>query len=122
MSANYNYFNKQARNLIFNYEKNNPDKGDLKVVNYKFSPEDLNGDFKYIINVNKEKTYELNIDKIILKEYEIANKKIYLMMIYVTNNDYDSLSDIKNINQYGRRLYSPWIPLDLGNGNGKRNL
>ena len=37
-------------------------------------------------------------------------------MIYVTNNDYDSLSDIKNINQYGRRLYSPWIPLDLGNG------
>lgn len=114
--ANYNYFNKQARNLIFNYEKNNPDKGDLKVVNYKFSPEDLNGDFKYIINVNKEKTYELNIDKIILKEYEIANKKIYLMMIYVTNNDYDSLSDIKNINQYGRRLYSPWIPLDLGNG------
>ena len=114
--ANYNYFNKQARNLIFNYEKNNPDKGDSKVVNYKFSPEDLNGDFKYIINVNKEKTYELNIDKIILKEYEIANKKIYLMMIYVTNNDYDSLSDIKNINQYGRRLYSPWIPLDLGNG------
>lgn len=114
--ANYNYFNKQARNLIFNYKKNNPDKGDSKVVNYKFSPEDLNGDFKYIINVNKEKTYELNIDKIILKEYEIANKKIYLMMIYVTNNDYDSLSDIKNINQYGRRLYSPWIPLDLGNG------
>ena len=114
--ANYNYFNKQARDLIFNYEKNNPDKGDSKVVNYKFSPEDLNGDFKYIINVNKEKTYELNIDKIILKEYEIVNKKIYLMMIYVTNNDYDSLSDIKNINQYGRRLYSPWIPLDLGNG------
>ena len=114
--ANYNYFNKQARNLIFNYEKNNPDKGDSKVVNYKFSPEDLNGDFKYIINVNEEKKYELNLDKIILKEYEIANKKIYLMMIYVTNNDYDSLSDIKNINQYGRRLYSPWIPLDLGNG------
>lgn len=114
--ANYNYFNKQARNLIFNYEKNNPDKRDSKVVNYKFSPEDLNEDFKYIIYVNKEKTYELNIDKIILKEYEIANKKIYLMMIYVTNNDYDSLSDIKNINQYGRRLFSPWIPLDIGNG------
>lgn len=37
-------------------------------------------------------------------------------MIYVTNNNYRSLSDIKNINQYGRRLYSPWIPLDLGNG------
>lgn len=114
--ANNNYFNEQAQDLIFNYKIDNQDKGDSKVVNYKFSPEDLNGDFKYIINVNKEKTYELNIDKIILKEYEIANKKIYLMMIYVTNNDYDSLSDIKNINQYGRRLYSPWISLDIGNG------
>lgn len=37
-------------------------------------------------------------------------------MIYVTNNKYGDISDIKNINQYGRRLFSPWIPLDLGNG------
>ena len=114
--ANYNYFNKQARNLIFNYKKNNPDKGDSKVVNYKFSSINSSENSKYIINVNEEKTYKLNLDKIILKEYEIANKKIYLMMIYVTNNDYDSLSDIKNINQYGRRLYSPQISLDIGNG------
>lgn len=114
--ANYNYFNKQAQDLIFNYEKNNTDKGDSKVVNYKFSSINSSENSKYIINVNEEKTYKLNLDKIILKEYEIANKKIYLMMIYVTNNDYDSLSDIKNINQYGRRLYSPWISLDIGNG------
>ena len=114
--ANYNYFNKQARDLIFNDEKNKLYKGHSKVVNYKFSPEDLNGDFKYIINVNKEKTYKLNLDKIILKEYEIENEKICLMMIYVTNDNYRSLSDIKNINQYGRRLYSPWISLDIGNG------
>ena len=110
--ANYNYFNKQTRDLIFNDKKNKTDKGHLKVVNYKFSS--INS--KYIINVNEEKTYELNLDKIILKEYEIENKKICFMMIYVTNNDYDSLSDIKNINQYGRRLYSPWISLDIGNG------
>ena len=139
--ANYNYFNKQAQDLIFNYEKNNPDKGDSKVVNYKFSPEDLNGKSKYKIivkkdndkvvdneeddskmnnyqksNYQKHNKYELNLDKIILKKYEIANEKIYLMMIYVTNNEYKRLLDIKNINQYGRRLYSPWIPLDLGNG------
>ena len=114
--ANYNYFNEQARILIFNDEKNKPDKGHSKVVNYKFAHIDSSENSKYIINVNEEKKYELNLDKIILKEYEIANEKIFLMMIYVTNNDYERLSDIKNINQYGRRLYSPWIPLDLGNG------
>ena len=113
--ANYNYFNKQARDL-FNYETDNQDEVDSKVVNYKFVDIDSSVNSKYIINVNEEKTYELNLDKIILKEYEIENDKIYLMMIYVTNNDYDSLSDIKNINQYGRRLYSPWISLDIGNG------
>lgn len=113
--TNYNYFNKQARDL-FNYETDNQDEVDSKVVNYKFVDIDSSVNSKYIINVNEEKTYELNLDKIILKEYEIENDKIYLMMIYVTNNDYDSLSDIKNINQYGRRLYSPWISLDIGNG------
>lgn len=113
--ANYNYFNDQAQDLIFNY-KIDKDERDSKVVNYKFADIDSSVNSKYIINVNEEKTYELNLDKIILKEYEIENEKIYLMMIYVTNNDYDSLSDIKNINQYGRRLYSPWISLDIGNG------
>lgn len=113
--TNYNYFNKQARDL-FNYETDNQDEVDSKVVNYKFVDIDSSVNSKYIINVNEEKTYELNLDKIILKEYEIENEKIYLMMIYVTNNDCDSLSDIKNINQYGRRLYSPWISLDIGNG------
>lgn len=113
--ANYNYFNEQAQDLIFNY-KIDKDERDSKVVNYKFADIDSSVNSKYIINVNEEKTYELNLDKIILKEYEIENEKIYLMMIYVTNNDYDSLSDIKNINQYGRRLYSPWISLDIGNG------
>ena len=113
--ANYNYFNEQTQDLIFNY-KIDKDERDSKVVNYKFADIDSSVNSKYIINVNEEKTYELNLDKIILKEYEIENEKIYLMMIYVTNNDYDSLSDIKNINQYGRRLYSPWISLDIGNG------
>lgn len=139
--ANYNYFNEQARILIFNDEKDKPDKGHSKVVNYKFSRIDSSGKSKYKIivkkdndkvvdneeddskmnnyqksNYQKHNKYELNLDKIILKKYEIENEKIFLMMIYVTNNDYERLSDIKNINQYGRRLYSPWIPLDLGNG------
>ena len=111
--ANYNYFNKQARNLIFKSIEGK--KTDSNVSNYKFSQIDSSGDSKYIININEKLQYELNLDKIILKEYEIANKKIYLMMIYVTNNEYKRLLDIKNINQYGRRLYSPWISLDLGN-------
>lgn len=134
--ANYNYFNEQARILIFNDEKSKPNKGHSKVVNYKFSRIDSSGKSKYKIivkkdndkvvdneeddskmnNYQKHNKYELNLDKIILKKYEIENEKIFLMMIYVTNNDYERLSDIKNINQYGRRLYSPWIPLDLGNG------
>ena len=111
--ANYNYFNKQARDLIF-YKENKS-----KVVSYKFEHIDSSENSEYIIDindVNERKTYELNLDKIILKEYEIIDKKSYLMMIYVTNNNYGDISDIKNINQYGRRLFSPWIPLDLGNG------
>lgn len=139
--ANNNYFNKQAQDLIFNYEIGKQDERDSKVVNYKFSRIDSSGKSKYKIivkkdndkvvdneeddskmnnyqksNYQKHNKYELNLDKIILKKYEIENEKIFLMMIYVTNNDYERLSDIKNINQYGRRLYSPWIPLDLGNG------
>ena len=111
--ANYNYFNEQARDLIF-YKENKS-----KVVSYKFEHIDSSENSEYIIDindVNERKTYELNLDKIILKEYEIIDKKSYLMMIYVTNNNYGDISDIKNINQYGRRLFSPWIPLDLGNG------
>lgn len=111
--ANYNYFNEQARDLIF-YKENKS-----KVVSYKFEHIDSSENSEYIIDindVNERKTYELNLDKIILKEYEIINKKSYLMMIYVTNNKYGDISDIKNINQYGKRLFSPWIPLDLGNG------
>lgn len=111
--TNYNYFNEQARDLIF-YKENKS-----KVVSYKFEHIDSSENSEYIIDindVNERKTYELNLDKIILKEYEIINKKSYLMMIYVTNNKYGDISDIKNINQYGRRLFSPWIPLDLGNG------
>lgn len=111
--ANYNYFNEQVRDLIF-YKENKS-----KVVSYKFEHIDSSENSEYIIDindVNERKTYELNLDKIILKEYEIINKKSYLMMIYVTNNKYGDISDIKNINQYGRRLFSPWIPLDLGNG------
>lgn len=139
--ANNNYFNKQAQDLIFNYEIGKQDERESKVVNYKFSRIDSSGKSKYKIivkkdndkvvdneeddskmnnyqksNYQKHNKYELNLDKIILKKYEIENEKIFLMMIYVTNNDYERLSDIKNINQYGRRLYSPWIPLDLGNG------
>ena len=138
--ANYNYFNKQARDL-FNYETDNQDEVDSKVVNYKFADIDSSGKSKYKIivkkdndkvvdneeddskmnnyqksNYQKHNKYELNLDKIILKKYEIENEKIYLMMIYVTNNEYKRLLDIKNINQYGRRLYSPWISLDIGNG------
>lgn len=53
--ANYNYFNEQAQDLIFNDEKNKPDKGHSKVVNYKFAHIDSSENSKYIINVNEEK-------------------------------------------------------------------
>mgnify|MGYP004670358347 CR=1 FL=1 len=52
----------------------------------------------------------LNLEKIRLKRIKIDSKDIFLMMIYTRNEKYMSIEDIKKINQYGRRLYSPWIP------------
>lgn len=53
--------------------------------------------------------YKLFVKKIKLKEINISNEKIYQIIIYTQNKQYPEISDMKKINQFGRRLLSPWM-------------
>lgn len=106
------YFNEQTKKIVFNFENKKNEKEKL-VSNYIFNP--LKGKIvaEYIIKIREReylKEYLLNLEKIRLKRIKIDSKDTFLMMIYTRNEKYMSIEDIKKINQYGRRLYSPWIP------------
>lgn len=102
------YFNEQTKEIVFNFE-NKKNQKDKLVSNYIFNPLKEKNGAEYIIKI-PEKEYLLNLEKIRLKRIKIDSKDIFLMMIYTRNEKYMSIEDIKKINQYGRRLYSPWIP------------
>ena len=98
----YQYFNEMAINLIFS-EKNNQ-----IVYNFKIKDEYLeNLQYKITIKDNNTlKTYELSVKNILLKFYT-SNIGIFILNCENYNNK--TITDVKSINEYGRRLaYSFW--------------
>jgi hypothetical protein len=53
--------------------------------------------------------YDLKIDKIELKMYKMG---IGILTFFLKNNSYSDKQNILNINQYGRRLYVPYLTSD----------
>lgn len=101
------YFYENVRYALFD-SLNEGD--DLKIVrNYRYKFE--NGEYYIEVGAGKEISYEynLNITDIGLKIFETG---VGLLMYYLENENYSKLEDILRINDYGRRIYPQFLPLD----------
>ena len=96
------YFNKEAEELIFrnpelvtNYAYTGLEKGDVYRISYYNKYSEL-------------KCYNLTLDYIMLRYF--PNLEAGFLIFSMENRCKDKLEDIKNINQYGRHLYAPFLP------------
>lgn len=107
---NFQYFTPEARKLMFDEEKN-------KRFIYKI-PQDVSREYiikKNIEEENKEtgkkenrnKEYRLFVNNIIATVF--SNINIAIFQLEVENHNYLSLTDVKRINEYGRRINLPFI-------------
>ncbi|MBQ2987638.1 MAG: hypothetical protein IJD59_00875 [Clostridia bacterium] len=102
----YQYFYPQVRNAIYGND------GSI-VRSYSFAAENVHEKAHYYIT-KRNRTYDLLINAIRLKVY---NTGVALFIMECENhgrdkfgNKQDSFADIKNINDYGRRITLPFIP------------
>lgn len=98
--AEHQYFHPAVRKAIYGYDNN-------IVTNYIFKPT-MNNNSQYIIKKN-DLEYSIDISAIKLK---IFNTGIATLIIECKNCKYKSIADVKNINDYGRRIAVPYIPDD----------
>lgn len=119
----YQYFNDKARNLVHNYKG---DEESIKGESNKNRDFQLYSKFKYIkynekgnVEINykykykielKDKFYELDINSINIRIFR--GYKIAILSFELINNNYSILEDIKNINNYGRRVFSPLMSVE----------
>ncbi|HEL9629610.1 TPA: hypothetical protein U0K61_000746 [Streptococcus suis] len=106
------YFNSEAKEI--NYRNS-----DL-VQNYRYK----NGENSlYRITYNEEhtlKVYQLPINYIFLRYLPKLNAGF--LVISTSNYEYRSLEDCKKINQYGRRIYNPFLSSNLDFAEAPNNL
>lgn len=93
----YQYFHPYVRKSIYGYDGN-------VVRNFCLKPEEK---FTYKIVRENIGSYELDIKSVQLKIY---NTGVALFILDCENYQNRSLSDVKNINDWGRRIYAPYIP------------
>lgn len=98
--AQYRYFNPAARNAIYDSDEENG-----IVHNYRFDFNRPNESASFCIQKG-EQSYTLTVSDIRLKLY---NSGIGLIVYELENYDYSALKDINKINDYGRRLYMPFV-------------
>ena len=123
----YNYFNEQARDILYESEKkcenctsNCIDNGASVCFNKSesFFFEKNPKNYEYIIKktIKKENPeeiinyeYSLKVDDITLR---IFKHNIGILSFHLENYKYKSIDDILRINQYGRRIYPPFLVYD----------
>lgn len=64
------------------------------------------GDTRYIIKKKDGKLYSLKLDAISLNLYSTG---VGILNFYLENNDYPDKEDVLMINQFGRRIFPPFI-------------
>ncbi len=104
--AEYQYFYPQISSALYGFDE--------KIVKtYHFAHDRVHNKARYYIEKN-DRTYDLNINSIHLKIY---NTGIALFVMECENHGFDkqgnpqnTLADVKNINDYGRRINLPFIP------------
>ncbi|MBF0451769.1 MAG: hypothetical protein HQK75_13785 [Candidatus Magnetomorum sp.] len=106
---NYNefvYFYEFARDAIYNTKDLNDEHFFANNTCYQFNFKLF--DSKYQIKTNGT-LYELALNTITLKLYETG---IAIISFHMKNNQYPSKQDVKNINDFGRRTYPQYLPLE----------
>ncbi|SFU71059.1 hypothetical protein SAMN04487886_11133 [Clostridium sp. DSM 8431] len=114
----YVYFYKNVRKVIYGRNNTN-DTNDKKILENKnintqdelvkcFKFKGINENSKYVISL-KNKEYSLKLTDIKLKIYKtgVAN-----LIFFVENNEFEKKEDILKINDYGRRIYPQFLPLE----------
>lgn len=104
--AEYQYFYPQISSALYGFDE--------KIVKtYHFAYDKVHNKAHYYIE-KRDRTYDLLINSIQLKIY---NTGIALFVMECENHGFDkqgnpqnTLADVKNINDYGRRIYLPFIP------------
>lgn len=104
----YNYFYRHVREIL--YEKSDDlieeeDKTNDLIKHYEYKEENIT---HYWIKVGAY-TYKLEIDSIILNIYATGTG---VLSFHLRNRDYDDSEDIIKINQYGRRIYPPFLNIN----------
>ena len=94
----YHYFSRSVREVIC---ANNEE----FVTNLSYDYENVHNKAKYIIET-KEQSYELLLNSIKLKIY---NTGVAILIFECKNYSYKTIDDVKCINEYGRRLYAPFL-------------
>ena len=112
--ATYQYFQPAIREAVFGVKKNNVGNKAIKkgrnikevVQNFYFKPVKSSENAYYIISKSGV-TYQLDLNDVKLKLY---NTGVGLLCFACENSKYQGFSDIKSINEYGRRITLPYIP------------
>lgn len=106
------YFNSEAKEI--NYRNS-----DL-VQNYRYKNDKHSRYRISYTEANTLKVYELPINYIFLRY--LPKLKAGFLVISTSNDEYRSLEDCKKINQYGRRIYNPYLSLRLDSVEAPNNL
>lgn len=117
----YNYFYRQVRSIIYDksdvlIEDNNcsnissdtldtSEFNDAKKLIFHYEYDISNIKMRYCIE-NRDKTYKLDIDKIILNVYKTGTA---VLSFHLENNEYENPNDVLMINDLGRRLFPPFF-------------
>lgn len=110
-SAFYNFYRTQ---MYFHEPVNNAVLGNKVVKNYVYDPVKIHNKAFYCIDKqenSKQLHYELGINNIWLKIYN-TGVGVLIFECENTRQDQRNLTAVKNINQYGRRITSPFLPLE----------
>lgn len=99
----YAYFYENVRDIIYG-KKDNKNNKQINLY-YEYKHDDNS---KYIIQTLKNK-YELIIEKISLKIYRTG---IGILSYHLENYSASKKEDVLKINDYGRRIYSQFLPLE----------
>jgi hypothetical protein len=96
------YFYDYAKKILFNTKDSYENQNLVKNYKYDFCI----GDYEIYV---KEKVYKLNLKKIELKMYKTG---IGFLIYYLSNSNYVLLNEINEINDFGRRIYPQYLPIE----------
>ncbi len=116
----YNYFYDFTREVMYDVSPSlSILRDDDEKILYHFQYQEIeNATYRIKINKNRNQkssentTYTLDIDSILLNVY---NTGVAVLSFHLINSRYENLQSVLDINQFGRRIYAPFLGQSDGN-------